>query len=70
MFKQQHKLSIFTICGKWVFRLDQSSVLSLSWTKLEKNLFFKKEGKIYEIKHCASIGLQDAAADPTLQNPI
>ena len=26
MFKQQHKLSIFTICGKWVFRLDQSSV--------------------------------------------
>ena len=43
--------------------------LSLSCTKLEKNLFFEKEGKIYEIKHCASIGLQDAA-DPTLQNPI
>ena len=42
--------------------------LSLSCTKLEKNLFFEKEGK-NEIKHCASIGLQDAA-DPTLQNPI
>ena len=33
--------------------------VSFSWTKLEQNLFFKKEGKIYEIKHCASIGLLD-----------
>lgn len=36
---------------------------------LKRTCFLKKEGKIYEVKHCASIGLQDAA-DPTLQNPI